>query len=207
MIGQTAPPLTLPAVHREGEISLAEYRGKSHLFLAIFVGLYCPFCRRNIAQLAATRDKLRAEGVETLGVVATELENARLYFRYRPARVPLVADPQLASHRAFKLPKMPVDERLMSAARSLRLNPTGELPEPVPVAEIGQLLDKADGFQRTDADLRDIERQWPQLKGQFLIDRQGVIRWAHVENPSDYPAALGRFPSDEELLAAARRMA
>ena len=71
MIGKPAPEFTLPAVHREGEVSLADYRGKSHLLLAIFVGLYCPFCRRNIAQLGGTQEKLRERGIETLAVVAT----------------------------------------------------------------------------------------------------------------------------------------
>jgi peroxiredoxin len=203
MIGQPAPEFTLPAVHREGEISLADYRGKSHLLLAIFVGLYCPFCRRNIAQLGGTQEKLRELGVETLGVVATDLENARLYFKYRPARVPLVADPELSTHRAYALPRVPVTEELMGMLGSVRVNPTGELPEPVPLSEVGNVLDRADGFSRTPADLRDIDRQWPQLKGQFLIDREGIVRWANVECGTEGIAGVGKFPSNEELLAAA----
>jgi peroxiredoxin len=215
MIGQPAPDFTLPAVHRDGEISLAEYRGRSPVLLAIFMGLYCPFCRRNIAQLGGTREKLRPAGVDVLGVVATEIDNARLYFKYRPARVPLVADPALVTHRAFGLPRVAVTDEMMAEAAKLRVNPTGELPEPVPVPEIGGLLDRADGYIRNDADRRDIDRQWPQsegrlltqLKGQFLIDRDGMIRWANVERPEEYPARVGAFPSDEELLAAAGSLA
>ena len=26
-----------------------------------------------------------------------------------------------------------------------------------------------------------MQRQWPQLKGQFLIDRDGIVRWANIE--------------------------
>jgi hypothetical protein len=33
------------------------------------------------------REKLRAAGVEALGIVATKLEHARLYFRFHPTRV------------------------------------------------------------------------------------------------------------------------
>lgn len=206
MIGKPAPEFTLPAVHREGEVSLADYRGKSHLLLAIFVGLYCPFCRRNIAQLGGTQEKLRERGIETLAVVATELDNAKLYFKYRPARVALVADPYLVTHRAYGLPRVEVTEELMSELGSLRLNPTGELPEPLPMSEVGSLLDSKDGFQRTPADLRDIDRQWPQLKGQFLVDRDGIVRWAHIEC-TDGLAGIGKFPSDDELLAVARTIA
>ena len=207
MIGKPAPDFTLPAVHREGEISLADYRGRSHLLLAIFVGLYCPFCRRNIAQLGGTQEKLRERGVETLAVVATELDNAKLYFKYRPARVALVADPYLVTHRAYGLPRVEVSDELMRELGALRFNPTGELPEPLPMAEVGDLLDRKDGFQRTPADLRDIDRQWPQLKGQFLVDRDGIVRWANVECGTDGFAGIGKFPSDEQLLAVARTIA
>lgn len=207
MIGKPAPEFTLPAVHREGEISLADYRGKSHVLLAIFIGLYCPFCRRNIAQLGGTQEKLRGLGVETLCVVATELDNAKLYFKYRPARVPLAADPDLVTHRAFGLPRKQVNDEYMNDLKSLPVNPTGDLPEPLPLAQLGPLLDRAEGFQRSPADLRDIERQWPQTKGQFLIDRDGIVRWANVESATDGVEKVGRFPTDDELLAAAERIA
>ena len=194
MIGRPAPEFTLPAVHREGEVSLADYRGKSHLLLAVFVGLYCPFCRRNIAQLGGTQEKLRGLGVETLAVVATELDNAKLYFKYRPARVALAADPDLVTHRAYGLPRVEMTDELMRELEAL------------PVSELAARLDEADAFKRTPADLRDIDRQWPQLKGQFLIDRDGIVRWAHIEC-TDGLAGIGKFPSDQELLAVAGSLA
>ena len=206
MIGKPAPEFTLPAVHRDGEVSLADYRGRSHLLLAVFVGLYCPFCRRNIVQLGATQEKLRPLGVETLAVVATELDNAKLYFKYRPARVALVADPELVTHRAYGLPRVPVTDELMREMADLRLNPTGEAPAPLPMSELGALLDRKDGYQRSGADLRDIDRQWPQLKGQFLVDRAGIVRWANIEC-TDGMAGLGKFPSDEELVSVAASIA
>jgi hypothetical protein len=75
------------------------------------------------------------------------------------------------------------------------------------MAEVGNLLDRKDGFQRTPADLRDINRQWPQLKGQFLVDRDGIVRWAHIECGTEGLAGIGKFPSDDELLAVARTIA
>ena len=84
--GEPAPDFTLPAADREGSVSLADYRGRSALFLALFRGLYCPLCRRNIVQMGQAREKLQAVGVEMLGVVATKPEHARLYFRFHPAR-------------------------------------------------------------------------------------------------------------------------
>jgi peroxiredoxin len=205
--GEPAPAFTLPAVGRDGTVSLDDYRGRSPVLLALFRGLYCPFCRRAIAQLGVTTEKLKSVGVETLAVVATSPENARLYFRFRPTRAPLAADPELIIHRAYGLPRPPVTPELMNAVTTVRVNPTGELAEPIPIAAITSELDKLHGFTPTDTDRQDAERQFPQLKGQFLIDRDGVVRWANVEGASEGLAGLGKFPTDEELLDAARALA
>ena len=204
--GEPAPNFTLPAVDRDGTVSLADYRGKSPLLLAIFRGLWCPFCRRAIAQMGVTRQKLQSLGVETLGIVATTPENARLYFKYRPTRVPLVADPESIAHRSFGLPKPVVTPELMQALQAVRANPTGELSEPTPLAQIGGALDRLHGFERTETDQEDLQRQFPQLIGQFLIDRNGIVRWVNVECAKDGLAGLGMFPTDEELVSAARAL-
>lgn len=205
--GERAPDFSLPAVHREGAVSLADYRGKNALLLAVFRGLYCPFCRRAIAELSAASDQLRAVGVEPLAVVATNVDNARLYFKIRPARIPLAADPECTIHRAYGLPQLPATPELMERIITMKVNPTGELPAPLPVLEAAEQLDRLHKFQRTDADHRDDEHQGWQLKGQFLVDRDGIVRWAHVESPTEGPGGFGTFPTVDELLAAARARA
>jgi Peroxiredoxin len=102
--GDPAPHFALPAVNREGQVSLDDYRGRSPVLVALFRGLHCPFCRRHLVQLGTTQDKLKAVGVETMAVVNTPAERARLYFKYRPAKVLLAADPEAATHQAFRLP-------------------------------------------------------------------------------------------------------
>jgi hypothetical protein len=154
--------------------------------------------------LGVTREKLQAVGVEALGIVATKPEHARLFFRFRPTQLPLAADPDLITHRSYGLPKPEVTPELMQAAQSVRINPTGELPEPLPVAEAGHALDRLDGFTPTATDREDAERQFPQLKGQFLLDRDGIVRWANIECAKEGLAGVGKFPGDEEFLAAAR---
>jgi len=62
-----------------------------------------------------------------------------------------------------------------------------------------------DGYLGTPVDQADVERQWPQLKAQLLIDRGGIIRWANFECAKGM-AELGKMPSDEEILAAARAL-
>jgi peroxiredoxin len=202
--GERAPDFSLPAVDRPETISLSNYRGRTPLFLALFIGLWCPFCRRSIAQMSAMDSQLKAVGVESLGVVATTAENARLYFKFRPTKLPLAADPELTIHRAYGLPKPAVTPELMQTIETTRINPTGELPEPRPIMEVVTALAKADGYVENSTDKTEMERQWPQLKGQFLIDRDGIVRWANVECATEGLAGIGKFPSPEEILAAAR---
>jgi peroxiredoxin len=204
--GEPAPDFTLPAVERPETVSLAEYRGRSPLFLALFIGLWCPFCRRSIAQMGKTESKLKALGVETLGIVATAPENARLYFKFRPTPFPLASDPELSTHRAYGLPKPAATPELMQALEKTRINPGGVFPEPLTITEAAVVLAKQDGYTENETDKADLERQWPQLKGQFLIDRDGIVRWANVECATEGLAGIGKFPSEDEILAAARAL-
>jgi peroxiredoxin len=202
--GEAAPNFTLPAVDRDEHVSLAEYRGRSPVFLALLVGLWCPFCRRQLAQIGTLEGKLKAVGVESLAVVATPPENARLYFKFRPTRVRLASDPELSTHRAYGIPRPPVGPELMEALASTRINPYGLLPQPLPVIEAAGAVGRLDGYAETRTDQADMERQWPQLKGQFLIDRDGIVRWANIECATEGVAGVGKFPPEETILGAAR---
>ncbi|MFQ5990745.1 MAG: redoxin domain-containing protein [Candidatus Methylomirabilales bacterium] len=204
--GEPAPDFTLARVPEEGTVSLANYRGKSPVLLAMFRGIYCPYCRRNIAQLGITREKLQAVGVDTLGIVASSTEHARLYFRFHPTRLPLAADPEVVTHRSYGLPKPPRTPERMQALQSARVNPSGELPEPLPVLEASDALDRLDGFELTETDRADKQRVTPQLVGQFLVDRDSIVRWVNIESAKEGEAGIGKFPTDEEILAAARAL-
>jgi peroxiredoxin len=202
--GDAAPDFVLQAVQTDRTVSLSDYRNRSALFLALFRGLYCPFCRRAIAQMAASAEKLKPFGIQSLGVVATELENARLYNRFRPIRLELAVDPALSTHRSYGVPKPDPTPEFFQAFESVRFDASGELPVPLPVEQATAALDKIDGFQPTPTDQRDAEQHYTQLDGQFLIDRGGIIRWANIECAREGPAGLGKFPAYEELLTAAQ---
>ena len=154
--------------------------------------------------MGVTREKLQAVGVEALGIVATKPEHARLFFRFRPTQLPLAADPDLITHRSYGLPKPEVTPELMQALETVRIKPDDEFPEPLSIAEASKALDQLDGYQSTETDREDAERQFPQLKGQFLVDRDGIVRWANIECAKEGLAGIGKFPGDEEFLAAAR---
>jgi peroxiredoxin len=204
--GDPAPDFTLPAVDRPETVSLADYRGRSPVFLALFLGLWCPFCRRSIVQIGKVEGKLRALGVEALGIVATAPENARLYFKYRPTPLRLAADPEMSTHRAYGLPRPAVTPEFMEAIQTVRINPFGEFPAPLPLPEAAATLAKQDGYTENDTDKTDLNRQFPQLRGQFLIDRAGIVRWANIECATEGLAGTGKCPSEEEILTAARAL-
>ena len=202
--GDPAPDFALPAVAGPETVSLADYRGRSPLFLALMVGLWCPFCRRQLVQLGNLEGKLKALGVETLAVVATEPENARLYFKFRPTRLRLASDPDLSTHRAYRVPRPEPTPALFQALGEVRINPNGELPEALPIADAAKALERLDGYVCTPTDQLDVERQWPQLKAMFMIDRDGIVRWADIECGAEGLAGIGKFPSEDEILGAAR---
>ena len=159
-------------------------------------------------QLGTTAKKLDELGIRTLGVVATNAERARLFFRYRPSRIPVGADPELSTHRAYGLPRSELTPELWQAIESAVADRVGEmkLQLPRPVAETFAALDRMDGFTQTDSDGAEFERHQAQLIGQFLVDRDGIIRWTNVECAREGLAGLDKFPTDEELFGAARAL-
>jgi len=202
--GEAAPDFLLPAVAGPETVSLADYRGRSPLFLSLMIGLWCPFCRRQLVRLSDLDGKLKTVGVQSLAVVATEAENARLYFRFRPTRLRLASDPQLATHRAYRVPRVEPTPDMMQAMAHTLVNPTGELPQPMPVREAARALHQLDGHNNSPMDDADADRQWGQLKAQFMIDPDGIVRWAHIECSDEGLAGIGKLPSEAAILDAAR---
>jgi peroxiredoxin len=213
--GDAAPSFRLPAINRDGVISLDDYRGRCPVLVGLFRGLHCPFCRRQIVQLGTTQEKLKTMGVETVVVVNTPVDRARLYFSYRPARVLLAADPDATTHQAFGVPALDFVEdesaarlpfRLtMGQFRSVLINPTGEMPSPRNGFEANTVLNEKDGFQPNEVDQQIVAAHGAQLAGHFLIDRQGIVRWVEVEAAAG-TAHIGRWPAEEDILSAARAL-
>jgi hypothetical protein len=72
--------------------------------------------------------------------------------------------------------------------------------------EAANVLDEKDRYEWTPQDDEESERQFPTLLGQFLVDRDGIIRWVNIEGARKGLADMGDFPRDEEFLAAARSL-
>ena len=213
--GDRAPNVVLDAITQEGKISLDDFRGQKPVLVGLFRGLHCPFCRRHIAAQARLDPELRQKGVESLTVVNTPIERARLYFRYHPMPELLAAaDPERASHRAFGLPNLEFTENetswphkvSMADVVGMRIEIPGELPGPMDPLAAAEFLDKKDNYEMTEADQQMAATGHGQLVGQFLLDRQGIVRWSFTEVPEGGRYMFGA-PSPQELMSAVSQVA
>ena len=213
--GDPAPGFVLPAVNREAEVSLDDYRGRSAVLVGLFRGLHCPFCRRQVVQMSTLREKLTALGVDTVAVVNTPLDRARLYFKHRPVQVLIAADPEAATHRLFGLPAGEVVEDESQSAWPLRVTLNQiqsarishpDLPAPADPFGANDVLNRKEGFEPNEVDQQIAAAHGTQLAGYFLVDRAGIIRWLFIE-AAERINDLTKFPSEDEILGAARGLA
>ena len=215
--GEPAPIFELPAVTRDGVVRLEDFRGSRPVLLGLFRGLDCPFCRRQIAALGAVDEELRGKGVETVAVVTTPADRARTYVRFRPMRMLVASDEKRRVHRAYGLPRMEISESetawphrvTFADILAMRINPTGELPEPMDPISAAKYLDAKDGFEPQPEPAPADEEEasaGPQIVGSFLLDREGIVRWTFIE-AAEGPSGFGGHPEIKEIFAAVSKLA
>lgn len=209
--GDRAPNVVLDMITCPGQIAIDDFRGRKPLLIGLFRGLHCPFCRRHIAAQAQLDKVLREKGIESLTVVNTPLDRARLYLRYHPIPDLLAAaDPDRTSHKAFGLPNLEFTENetrwphtvAMDVAASWRVEVPGELPGPMDPAAGSELLNAKDGYEMSEADQRMAATGTGQLFGQFLIDREGIVRWTFTEVPGGGERMFAKADRRELMSAA-----
>jgi hypothetical protein len=155
--------------------------------------------------LGSIAEALREVGVQTLGIIATEPRRTRLYFRFRPPRLRMGADPDLVTHHAYGLPGFPLTPEAVGVAQSAAARELRRLRHEVPGDPLAALT-RLDGYEATPADEADFQRHQAQLTGLFLIDRDGIVRYSYVECARDGLAGFGDMPSQEEILAGTRAL-
>ena len=204
-LGDVAPSITVPSASREEPISLLDYRGRSSVMLGLFRGLYCAFCRKHVAEFGLLAETLRPRGVETIAIVATAVDRARLYFRHRPPRCLVGADPDLRTHRAFGVPRRELTNDIWQTVVSKSDELAGQLGLDFPSGAGMAALARHDGIDPA-AHAGDMQRHQAQFAAQILIDRDGIIRWMNVECARDGLAGLERLPTIDEFTAAVHRL-
>ena len=181
--GSPAPDFRLRAAGN-GEIALSDYRGRASVVLWFSKGLFCPYCKRNMARLSQSYDAIRAREAEVLQVTHNTVAEADLYFRNYRLAMPYLCDPDRAVHLRYGIPleRQPVGAVVDQTVRQVAMVTKDLLvkgeksPSPVmPILRMGP------------------RNQPPQLV--VIVDREGVVRRTHSIGPFD------ALPSVEELLA------
>ena len=118
----------------------------------------------------------------------------------------MVVDPDLITHSAYGVPQTERTPEFLHINRSNYAELARQEHLQVPAAEAYDALNRLDGFTLTEADNAERTHHQVQFTGHFLLDRGGVVRWLNIEGSQEGLAGLGKFPTDEELLAAARAL-
>jgi len=178
--GDRAPGFALPAADGDGTVRLADYLARGPVLLALITGLYCPFCRRQFSFLKRSRETLFDRGVTLLGIVIGSTQRTHQYFRHFPVGFPVAASPDRAVHRAYGLPEMVRTPEYREQHERRAAAVVEELGLQAPPGQAAAVFAGADGFEMTPEDNDEWQRPL-QACGQFLIGRDGVIRWARAE--------------------------
>ncbi len=124
---------------------------------------------------------IRARGGELVevgpNVPANAVDGLRQYLGGRELEFPYLCDQGWGVHRLYGLRHVDAAEFLRAKAEAERIKASESLSLRPPMVELRQMLEH------------------PMEQGLFVIDREGVIRLAHVSSP------VGPLPSTDDLLA------
>lgn len=173
-VGETAPDVML--MDAEGQrVSLAQRWAAGPTVLTFLRHFGCLFCREWLADLNAHRAELEAAGLQTIAVAMGEPRHNQRYCGTLAPGVDCLTDETTAPYAAFGLGRGKVLGELVSPgvmAAGARATRKGF----VPGQPVGDVM---------------------MLPGTFVIDRQGVVRFAY------YSAHAGDHPGIDGLIGAA----
>jgi peroxiredoxin len=178
-VGDPAPLFRLPTAQGP-ELGPADYRGKQNLVLWFSAGLFCPFCRRSMAQLRRGYDEIRSRNAEVLQVTHNTPQEARQYFQRYALSFPYLCDAARGAHEAYGLPlsRVPLATGLGRMATGMALTAIDKVRgEPTPSLEPAKRLGNQDPVQAV-----------------FLVDRDGIVRAVHTTG------GTGGLPTVPELV-------
>jgi peroxiredoxin len=154
--GQRAPDAALTDASGGAATLLGDASGTR--LLVFYKGGWCPTCHFQLRELATQHDALARRGVQVRAVSA-DLP-AFSAEAQQTAPFPVLSDPTLAAHRAYRV-----------------LEPLGGMT----TFMLGRM--GADVKARTGQEAPQVA-----VPALFLVDRDGVIRWAHADrDPSTRP--------------------
>lgn len=153
-------------LHTGESVSFADLKKRGRLLVVFYRGGWCPYCNVQIRQLTEAYEEFRDRKVLPVLISVDKPDAAALAQRSYDIPFPVISDPDLSAHETF--------------------NVIMEVPDET-VAEYknyGIVLE-----QWSDRNHHKIA-----VSSAFLIDEEGVVRWAHASE--DYTTR----PSTQQLL-------
>jgi len=182
-LGRPAPGFKLAAA-QGGETGPQEFRGSKRVVLWFSKGLFCPFCRRNMAQLALRYPEIQALDAEVLQVTHNTLDEARGYLKHYPMKFPYLCDAERTAHDRYGVEQLGVNLGGYAASVAtvvLDLVTKGETtPPPIPYLKRYSGKDSAQAV--------------------FVLDREGIVRAEHRLGPN------APLPSAAELISELQKL-
>lgn len=182
-VGQPAPAFRLPSA-QGAEIGLEDYRGKRNVIVWFTKGIACPFCRQHMTHLARGYPQFRSFGAEILEITVTPASRAKVYAGKFSLAFPYLCDPDYRVRRSWGLedrshgPMYYVRAFRAGSKMVVPENDFGDFPPPMP--EMAKVL--------RDDDM-----------GFFIVDRDGVVRYALCGSYSVPGAGMRPIPSNDEI--------
>jgi peroxiredoxin len=192
LVGQLAPPFRLPSAQGP-QIALEEFRGQKNVVVWFTKGMACPFCRSQMSQLARAYPHLQQLGAEVLEVTLSTVKRARLYAKRFRLPFPYLCDPDYRVRREWML-----GDRRHSPAWYASLLLRSSKVEP-PASDFGEVKPSA---------IEILTSLYDDDMGFFIVDKQGVVRYALAGNYEDFETLRGRaIPNNDEIMRELRSLA
>ena len=178
-VGRAAPEFRLAAA-QGGEVGPQDLRGSKRVVLWFSKGLFCPFCRRNMAQLALRYPEIQALDAEVLQVTHNTIDEARGYLKHYPIKMPYLCDSGRTAHDQY-------------GVQQLGFNLAGNAAS---VAAV--VVDLVTKGEKSPPPISYFQRYGGKDSAQavFVLDREGVVRAEHRLSPN------APLPSAADLIRA-----
>jgi peroxiredoxin len=163
--GDVAPDASMTNISGE-TVTLSSLYAKGTTLVVFYRGGWCPFCNLQLHELAKRNADFQARGV-SLVAISVELPSEESKTQAQHGiTFPMLSDPKLEAHSLFNVVHRP-DRKEISALKGFGVDL---------VARSGQ------------------KHQRFAVPGVFLVSKQGVVLWSHVDE--DYTTR----PSADQLL-------
>jgi peroxiredoxin len=191
-IGQVAPGFRLPSAQGP-EVALEDFRGRQNVVVWFTKGMGCVFCRQHMSQLARVYPEIQKRNTEVLEIVPSSVNRGRQYATKYRLPFAYLCDADDSVRRAWH-----VDVRRHGPgwyAKTLMAALSADKPQndfgvdPPALGEMTTMLRDDDA-------------------GLYLIDRDGVVRYAYVAAYIDAGTnAVRPLPPPEDLVRELERLA